>query len=246
MTFLIAFVIPLAIGLWAQHRVKSTFARNLEVPVSHGMTGAEVARRILDANGLQEVPIEETPGTLSDHYDPRSRSVHLSPEVYNGRSISSTAVGSHEVGHALQHSNAYAFFRFRSTIAPVVQFTSNIWFLFLLGGILLGALQLVAVAVALYAFAVLFQLVTLPVEFDASRRAKRQLKDMGIVATTEAGGVNSVLKAASWTYVAGSSRGGCDAPVLPLALLEPLANRRRGQTPTGLTHPPLTARAASS
>ena len=168
------------------------------------MTGAEVARRILDANGLQEVPIEETPGTLSDHYDPRSRSVHLSPEVYNGRSISSTAVGSHEVGHALQHANAYAFFRFRSAIAPVVQFTSNIWFLFLIGGFILGALQLVSVAVALYSFAVLFQLVTLPVEFDASRRAKRQLKDMGIVATTEAGGVNSVLKAASWTYVAGA------------------------------------------
>jgi Zn-dependent membrane protease YugP len=204
MTFLIAFVVPLAIGLWAQHRVKSTFARNLEVPVSHGMTGAEVARRILDANGLQEVPIEETPGTLSDHYDPRSRSVHLSPEVYNGRSISSTAVGSHEVGHALQHSNAYAFFRFRSTIAPVVQFTSNIWFLFLIGGIILGALQLVLVAVVLYSFAVLFQLVTLPVEFDASRRAKRQLNDMGVVAAAEAGGVNSVLKAAAWTYVAGA------------------------------------------
>ena len=132
-----------------------------------------------------------------------------------------------------QHSNAYAFFRFRSTIAPVVQFTSNIWFLFLLGGILLGALQLVAVAVALYAFAVLFQLVTLPVEFDASRRAKRQLKDMGIVATTEAGGVNSVLKAASWTYVAGALAA-VAMLLYYLALLEPLANAR-GQTPTGLT-----------
>ena len=204
MTFLIAFVVPLAIGLWAQHRVKSTFARNLEVPVSHGMTGAEVARRILDANGLQEVPIEETPGTLSDHYDPRSRSVHLSPEVFNGRSISSTAVGSHEVGHAIQHAQAYAFFRFRSAMFPAVQFASNIWVLFLIGGIFFQLTQFIVLAVALYSIAVLFQIVTLPVEFDASRRAKQQLGDLGIVAANEAAGVKSVLTAAAWTYVAGA------------------------------------------
>jgi hypothetical protein len=204
MTFLIAFIVPLAIGLWAQHRVKSTFARNLEVPVSHGMTGGEVARRILDANGLQSVPIEETPGVLSDHYDPRSRSVHLSPEVYRGRSISSTAVGSHEVGHALQHAAAYSFFRVRSALFPAVQFVSNIWLLFLIGGFILNLVGFIYIAVALYSVAVLFQIVTLPVEFDASRRAKRQLGDMGIVATAEAGGVNSVLKAAAWTYVAGA------------------------------------------
>jgi hypothetical protein len=204
MTFLIAFIVPMVIGLWAQHRVKSTFARNLEVPASHGMTGAQVARRILDSNGLQEVPIEETPGTLSDHYDPRSRSVHLSPEVFHGRSISSTAVGSHEVGHAIQHAQAYAFFRFRSAMFPAVQFASNIWFLFLLGGLFLNILGFVYVAVALYSVAVLFQIVTLPVEFDASSRAKQQLGDLGLVASTEAGGVKSVLSAAAWTYVAGA------------------------------------------
>jgi uncharacterized protein len=202
--FLLAFIVPMAIGLWAQHRVKSTFAKNLEVPVSHGMTGAEVARRVLDANGLNEVPVEETPGALSDHYDPRNRSVHLSPEVFHGRSIASTAVGSHETGHAIQHAQAYAFFRFRSAMFPAVQFASNIWVLFLLGGIFLQITGFILVAVLLYSVAVLFQIVTLPVEFDASRRAKAQLNDLGLVPATEAGGVNSVLKAAAWTYVAGA------------------------------------------
>jgi uncharacterized protein len=204
MTFLIAFIVPMVIGLWAQHRVKSTFAKNLEVPASHGMTGAEVARRVLDSNGLQEVPVEETPGTLSDHYDPRSRSVHLSPEVFHGRSISSTAVGAHETGHAIQHAQAYAFFQFRSAMFPAVQFASNIWLLFLIGGLFLNILGFIYVAIALYSVAVLFQIVTLPVEFDASNRAKRQLNDLGLVPATEAGGVKSVLTAAAWTYVAGA------------------------------------------
>ena len=194
----------MAIGLWAQHRVKSTFAKNLQVPVSHGMTGAEVARRVLDANGLNEVPIEETPGTLSDHYDPRNRSVHLSPDVFHGRSISSTAVGAHEVGHAIQHAQAYAFFRFRSAMFPAVAFASQIWVLFLFGGFFLQHPRPHLVAIALYSIAVLFQIVTLPVEFDASNRAKQQLRDLGLVASNEARASNSVLKAAAWTYVAGA------------------------------------------
>ena len=204
MTFLIAFIVPMIIGFWAQHRVKSTFARNLQVPTANGLTGAEVARKVLDANGLQDVPIEQTPGSLSDHYDPRNRSVHLSPEVFGGRSVASTAVGAHEVGHAIQHAQSYAFFKFRSTLAPAVGFASQIWMLFLIGGIFLNILGFIYVAVALYAIAVLFQLVTLPVEFDASRRAKRQLQDLGLVASNEATGVASVLKAAAWTYVAGA------------------------------------------
>jgi Zn-dependent membrane protease YugP len=204
MTFLILFIVPMAIGLWAQHRVKSTFARNLEVPVSHGLTGAEVARRVLDSNGLHEVPIEETPGSLSDHYDPKNRSVHLSSDVYNGRSISSTAVGAHEVGHAIQHAQAYGFFRARSAMFPAVAFASQIWLLFLIGGIFLNILGFIYVAIALYSIAVLFQIVTLPVEFDASKRANQQLRDLGLVAANEATGVKSVLKSAAWTYVAGA------------------------------------------
>ena len=204
MTFLIAFIVPMVIGFWAQHRVKTTFARNLEVPVANGMTGAQVARRVLDANVLNDVPFEETPGSLSDHYDPRSKSVHLSPEVFRGVSVASTAVSAHEVGHAVQHAQAYAFFRFRSSMFPAVQFASNIWMLFLIGGIFFAITQFIVLAVALYAIAVLFQIVTLPVEFDASSRAKRQLGDLGLVAATESDGVRSVLKAAAWTYVAGA------------------------------------------
>lgn len=204
MNFILFLVIPLVAGLYAQHRVKSTFARNLQVPTSNGLTGAEVARRVLDANGLHEVPVEEVQGSLSDHYDPRNRSVHLSTDVYRNRSIASTAVGAHEVGHAIQHAQAYAFFRFRSAMFPAVQFASNIWMLFLFGGFILGVLGFVYFAIALYAIVVLFQLVTLPVEFDASRRAKRQLNDLGLVASTEAGGVKSVLTAAAWTYVVGA------------------------------------------
>jgi Zn-dependent membrane protease YugP len=184
--------------------VKSTFARNLQVPASHGMTGAEVARRVLDANGLNDVPVEETPGQLSDHYDPKNRSVHLSPDVYEGRSISSSAVGAHEVGHAIQHAKSYAFFKFRSAMFPAVAFASQIWVLFLIGGIFLQLTGFIVVAVALYSIAVLFQIVTLPVEFDASKRAKAQLRDLGLVGSNEAAGVNSVLKAAAWTYVAGA------------------------------------------
>ncbi len=204
MTFLIAFIVPMVIGFWAQHRVKTTFARNLEVPVANGMTGSQVARRILDANGLNEVPIEETPGSLSDHYDPRSKSVHLSPEVFRGVSIASTSVAAHEVGHALQHAQAYAFFKFRSAMFPAVQFASNIWVLFLIGGIFFQITGFIVLAVALYSIAVLFQIVTLPVEFDASSRARRQLSELGLVIATEGAGVKSVLKAAAWTYVAGA------------------------------------------
>ena len=221
MTFLIAFIVPMVIGFWAQHRVKTTFARNLEVPVANGMTGAQVARRILDANGLNEVPIEETPGSLSDHYDPRSKSVHLSPEVFRGVSIASTSVAAHEVGHAIQHAKSYAFFRARSAMFPAVQFASNIWMLFLIGGIFFQIAGFIVLAVALYAVAVLFQIVTLPVEFDASSRAKRQLNELGLVIASEGAGVKSVLKAAAWTYVAGALA----AVAILLYYLSMLSNR---------------------
>jgi Zn-dependent membrane protease YugP len=201
-SLIIFFVLPMLLGFWAQHKVKSTFARNLQVGVANGMTGAQVARYVLDANGLRDVPVEETPGVLSDHYNPRTRSVHLSSNVYHGVSVASTAVGAHEVGHALQHAQAYSFFKVRSAMFPAVQFASNIWMLFLLGGLFLNILGFIYIAIALYAIAVLFQLVTLPVEFDASRRAKQQLEDLGLVASSEAAGVESVLRAAAWTYVA--------------------------------------------
>ena len=200
--FLLFFIVPLVLGFWAQHRVKSTFAKNLQVPVANGMTGAQVARRILDANGLNEVPVEETPGTLSDHYDPRSRSVHLSTNVFHEASVASTAVGAHEVGHALQHAKSYAFFKFRSALFPAVQFASNIWMLFLIGGIFLQITGFILLAVVLYGIAVLFQFVTLPVEFDASRRALVALEGNALLAPAEMDGARAVLRAAALTYVA--------------------------------------------
>ncbi len=196
--------IPLLFGLWAQHRVKATFHQFSEVSEDSGMTGAEVARRILDANDLHGVPVNGVPGELSDHYDPRSRSVNLSEPVYGEATISSTAVAAHEVGHAIQHAKAYFPMTVRSALWPATAFASSTWMILLFAGALLGAFNLVVVAIALYAAVVLFQIVTLPVEFDASRRAAVQLKTLGIANPDESVGVRKVLTAAALTYVAGA------------------------------------------
>jgi Zn-dependent membrane protease YugP len=168
------------------------------------MTGAEVARRILDANGLQGVPVQAVPGALTDHYDPRKRSVHLSEPVYGAATISSTAVAAHEVGHAIQHARAYFPMKARSALWPVTAFASSTWMFLLLIGAVLGSLNMVVFAIALYAAVVLFQLVTLPVEFDASRRAAVQLRELGIANPEESTGVRKVLTGAALTYVAGA------------------------------------------
>jgi Zn-dependent membrane protease YugP len=201
-----AFLIPpLVIGLGVQWWLKKTFAEQARVAVSNGMSGAQVARAVLDANGLHDVPVHESPGgPLSDHYDPRKRSVHLSQPVFAEHSVSATAVAAHEVGHAIQHKEAYSFFRFRSALFPAVAFSSSVWVWLLLIGLLLNIAGLFLLAIVLYAVAVLFQLVTLPVEFDASRRAAVQVRDLGLVAQNEGTGVKKVLNAAALTYVAGA------------------------------------------
>lgn len=201
-----AFLIPpLLIGLGVQWWLKKTFAEQARVAVSHGLTGAQVARAVLDANGLHEVPVHTSPGgPLSDHYDPRKRTVHLSHPVFDEVSISATAVAAHEVGHAIQHKEAYSFFRFRSALFPAVAFSSSVWMWLLVIGFLLNAAGLVLVAIVLYSLAVLFQFVTLPVEFDASRRAAVQLSNLGLTTTQETGGAKKVLNAAALTYVAGA------------------------------------------
>ena len=196
--------VPLIFGLWAQRSVKGTFQKFSEVPEDTGMTGADVARRILDANGLQSVPVNAAPGQLSDHYDPRTRSVNLSEPVYGAATVSSTAVAAHEVGHAIQHAKAYFPMTVRSALWPVTAFASSTWMILLFAGAILGALNLVIVAIALYAAVVVFQIVTLPVEFDASRRAAVQLKTLGIANPDESVGVRKVLTAAALTYVAGA------------------------------------------
>jgi uncharacterized protein len=202
----IAFLIPpLVVGLAVQWWLKKTFAAQAQVQVMNGMTGAQVARAVLDANGLNEVPVNESPGgPLSDHYDPRKRGVYLSQPVFAGESVSSSAVAAHEVGHAIQHAQGYAPMRFRSALFPAVAFSSSIWMWLLIIGLLLQLSGLLLIAIILYAIAVLFHFVTLPVEFDASRRAGIQLRELGLVTSGEGAGVKSVLNAAALTYVAGA------------------------------------------
>jgi uncharacterized protein len=201
-----AFLIPpLIIGFAVQSWLKKTVAAQMQVGVGNGLTGADVARQILDRNGLQGVPVDTSPGgPLSDHYDPRKRSVHLSEPVYSGRSVASTAIAAHEVGHAIQHQKAYAPFRARSALWPAVAFASQAWFFLLMIGLFAQIAGLMTFAIILYAVVVLFQLVTLPVEFDASRRAMAQINDLGLVSSGESQGARKVLAAAAMTYVAGA------------------------------------------
>ena len=170
-----------------------------------GLTGAQVARAILDSNGLQQLPVNQSPGgPLSDHYDPKKRGVFLSSAVYGESSIAATAVGAHEVGHAIQHATGDAFMRFRSAMFPAVALSSSIWIWLLLAGALFQATGLILVALVLYGIAVLFHFVTLPVEFDASRRALVQLRELNLVSEPERAGARRVLTAAAMTYVAGA------------------------------------------
>ncbi len=197
--------IPLVLGLIVQSRLKSTFAKNSRVPVASGKTGAEVAREILDRNGLQGVPVHPSKaGPLSDHYDPRKRGVFLSEPVYAGRSIAATAVAAHEVGHAIQHATAYVPMSIRSAIWPVAAFGSQAWFFILMAGVLFGAFGLVQLALVVFSAVIVFQLVTLPVEFNASRRAMAQIRETGLVNDAEAVGARQTLTAAAMTYVAGA------------------------------------------
>jgi Zn-dependent membrane protease YugP len=194
---------PLIVGFVIQHRLKTTVGQWMQVAASSGMTGEQVARAILDHNGLANVPVQPAPGgPLSDHYDPRNRTVNLSQGVYDGRAVASVAIAAHEVGHALQHQKAYAPFKIRSSMAPAVGIASQAWFFLLLIGIFANLAGLATFAIILFALVVLFQLVTLPVEFDASRRAKKQLSALGLVSGNEAQGASKVLSAAALTYVA--------------------------------------------
>jgi uncharacterized protein len=202
----LAFMIPpLLIGLAVQAWLKRTFAKYSGVEVSSGFNGAQVAREILNRNGLEDVPVDVSPGgALSDHYDPRKKALFLSEPVYRPVTVAAAAVAAHETGHALQDARGYAPLKIRSAIYPAVAFASNAWIWLLLLGAVLGALNLVALALILYAVAVAFHIVTLPVEFNASRRAAGQLRELGLVSAGENEGVQKVLNAAALTYVAGA------------------------------------------
>lgn len=199
----LVFALPgLLLGLYARSRVKSNFNKYSQVRTARNVTGAEVARQLLDAQGLYDVAIEETQGFLSDHYDPRSKVLRLSPDVYRTPSIAAAGVAAHEMGHALQDAGGYFPLQIRSALVPAAQFGSSLAPWLFIGGLLLNFTGLAWVGVIMFAAAVLFTIITLPVEFDASARAKQLLVSNGVLIGDEVDGVNKVLNAAAWTYVA--------------------------------------------
>ncbi len=214
-------IIAIAISAFAQMRVTSTFNKYLKVRNSTGIQGFEVARRILDSQGLYDIPVEMVPGTLSDHYDPRSRAVRLSKEVYAGDSIASVSVAAHEVGHAIQHATGYAPLNFRSMLAPVAAFSGNIVWILVMMGLILSMPFLINIGIYLFLAVLLFQIITLPVEFNASKRALAQLES-GYISSEEVQSSKKVLGAAAMTYVAATL-----VSVLQLLRLLALSNRRR-------------------
>lgn len=201
-TFIIYFAILMIVPMIAQMKVKSTYKKYSKVATSSRKSGAQVAQDILNQNGLHNVRIEEVQGTLTDHYDPRSKVVRLSSNNYHGHSMASSAVAAHEVGHAMQDAEDYAFLKFRSALVPLASFGSNSAIFIILAGIILQANNLIGLGVLFMGFAVLFQLVTLPVEFNASSRAMDQLVSTGIIVNAEERETKKVLNAAALTYVA--------------------------------------------
>ncbi len=200
------FALPgLLIGIWAQIKLSAAYGKYSHVATESGLSGAEAAREILDRAGLQEVTVSEVGGHLSDHYDPAKRALFLSSDNFHGRTVAAVGVAAHETGHALQHQAAYAPLQLRMAIVPVTQFASMAWagillLAFVLRGVFMA--KLIPLAIAIFAIITFFQLVTLPVEFDASRRAKEQLFRLGLVNGSEHLGVSKVLSAAALTYVA--------------------------------------------
>jgi Zn-dependent membrane protease YugP len=203
---------PLILAMWAQWRLRSIFGQYSQVRSMQGLTGARAARMLLDSQGLSHVPVEEMPGAqpLDNHYDPRDRTLRLSPEIYRSGSVAAVGVAAHEAGHAVQHAQGYAPLQLRSTLVPAVNIGSNIGVWLIILGIMLaafthftGAVWMVWLGVALFALAAVFALVTLPVELNASSRAMTLLQSTGLIDRTEYKQARQVLNAAAMTYVAG-------------------------------------------
>lgn len=208
------------LALWAQWRVKATYATAQQMPAP--LSGAAAARHILDSGGLRGVDIEQVPGHLSDHYDPHAKVLRLSPEVYQGRNLAAVGIAAHESGHALQDARAYAPMIVRNMAVPAANFGGGISSMLIMLGFVLQFGVLIWAGIILFGCVVFFQLVNLPVEFNASSRAKAQLVELGIVPQDEMHYVNKVLNAAAWTYVAGTLQA-----ILTLLYYLSLADRRR-------------------
>ena len=194
--------ITLVITLGAQTYINSSYNQTRKIKASKNLSGKEVARKILDANGLKKVKIEEQPGTLTDHYDPKNKVVRLSTDIYNNSSLASVSVASHECGHAIQDKEGYFFLRLRSSIVPLVNIASTLGYVAIVIGLMAGILSLFKLGIVFEAVILVFQLVTLPVEFNASDRALKQITELGIVTSDEHRHCRKMLTAAALTYVA--------------------------------------------
>lgn len=193
----------LILGIYAQIKLSSTYSKYMQIGNARGMTGAQAARAVLDCDGLYNVPVEEVGGQLTDHYDPAKKALFLSSENFHGQSLAAVGVAAHEAGHALQHKAAYAPLELRMSLVPITQIATFAWQGILIAGLFLGLFyKLLGIAIAIFAVITFFQLVTLPVEFDASRRAKQRLFELGLIQSDEREGVSKVLNAAAMTYVA--------------------------------------------
>jgi Zn-dependent membrane protease YugP len=201
--YLVFFGVPFLLGLFAQWRVKSAYDHWRRQPNQHRVSGAQAAAEMLTRAGVTEVRIEQTPGFLRDHYDPAAKVLRLSPEVYGGASVAAVGIACHEAGHALQHAQGYAFLGVRTLLVPTAKIGSWLALPLIMVGLLINALSLAWVGMVFFGVVVLFQFITLPVEFDASARAKIAVHQYGIAANPEEeNGVSEVLNAAALTYVA--------------------------------------------
>ena len=197
-------VIPgILLGLYAQMKLKSTYAKYTRIGNARGRSGAEAAREILDSVGLHNMPVNEVGGHLTDHYDPTKKALFLSTENFHGTSLAAVGVAAHEAGHALQHQASYTWLHLRMALVPITNFASMAWGVIAIVGYFLQMLPMfLGIAIVLFTIIAFFQLITLPVEFDASRRAKEQLIRLGLIQESERAGISKVLNAAAMTYVA--------------------------------------------
>lgn len=201
--FLATAIVPLLFGLWAQMKVKRTFAKYSKIAPHNGMSGADAAAAVLRSSGLPNLQIRPVAGHLTDHYDPRNRTLNLSQDVGGASSLAALGVAAHEAGHAIQDAKRYAPMRIRQALVPAATIGQSFWFIPVVLGLIMGLTGLVTIGLILFAVIVLFQLITLPVEFDASKRALVALEGQGLLAADEVPGAKAVLNAAALTYIAG-------------------------------------------
>ena len=199
---ILLYILIIVIPIIAQIKISLSYSKYKKINNSNGLSGFEVARKILDANGLEDIYVVETTGNLTDHYDPTRKVIKLSKDIFNGNTIAAASVAAHECGHAIQDKESYTFMRIRSFLVPIVNLVSTFSWLVIIIGIFTELLNIFAIGIGLISVSLVFQLITLPVEFNASKRAKNELVKLNLIGTGEDAGVESMLSSAAMTYVA--------------------------------------------